>query len=89
MFSNAKELRLKKIPILFRLHEEISPPHPSFSVVPDWKIRLCLASHTDNSHVAIKKKNDHWEQLDNIAHPLKGEDKEHMFMRSTSIAKKS
>jgi hypothetical protein len=59
MFSNAKELRLKKISILFRLHEEISPSSPFLSALPDWKIRLCLASHTDNSHVAIKKRNDH------------------------------
>jgi hypothetical protein len=29
MFSNAKLLRLKKIPILFGLNEEISPPHLS------------------------------------------------------------
>jgi hypothetical protein len=59
MFSNAKLLRLKKIPILFGLNEEISPSSPFFSLLQDWKIRLCLASHTDNSHVAINKKNDH------------------------------
>lgn len=59
MFSNAKKLRLKKIPILFRLHEEISPSSPFLLRTARLENKAMLASHTDNSHVAIKKKNDH------------------------------
>ena len=87
MFSIARELELKKLLMFCGLDEEILLPYPPFSVLLDGKIRRYLASYTNNYRAAIKKKNDHKEQLENTAHPLGGEDKEYVYLGSTSIVK--